>query len=349
MASPAALRRRAAPGSQSVKPPARPLGAPAPSTVGASCTRPVYRSTAETPLGTPVTSVLVLGTDVLVGVVLRLEAAGVLDVPLGRLHALELLAAVVAAGGALLLVRGVVVDAARGEQRLLGVGAEVLAAGSAGDREGGLPGVLRGLVGLPDHHLDAPVVDPGHGGRVAVAAADQREKPAGELVVAVAEVDAADAAGAELPVLGVELDDVAGGDGDVHPAGGRHQHGEAALARLLGEEVDVDRRRHPLDPRRRLEQRRELADVLLGDDVQRVEAERLLVGLERLLRLAELGERLAEPVVGVLLLAVPLEEGAVDRERLGPPALEGERDRLLDVQGSWLDPLDLGQDAPVLR
>src|SRR5207245_2828260 len=163
---------------------------------------PVYRSTAETPLGTPVTSVLVLGTDVLVGVVLRLEAAGVLDVPLGRLHALELLAAVVAAGGALLLVRGVVVDAARGEQRLLGVG---------------------------------------------VAAADQREKPAGELGVDVAEVDAADAAGVELPVLGVELDDVAGGDGDVHPAGGRHQHGEAALARLLGEEVDVDRRRHPLD------------------------------------------------------------------------------------------------------
>src|SRR5205807_4737296 len=109
------------------------------------------------------------------------------------------------------------------------------------------------------------------------------------------------------------------------------------------EEVDVDGRGHALGPGRRLEQRRELADILLGDDVQRVDAERLLVGVERLLGLAELRQGLAQPVEGLLLLAVTLEQGAVDRERLAPSALEGERDRLLDIHRSWLDPLDLSQ------
>src|SRR5579871_1204460 len=75
--------------------------------------------------------VLVLGPDVLVGLLVVVAAAGVVGVGLDGLHALEILVAAVdgVTGKRLVLLglHGVPVGAARGQQRLLGVGTELLA------------------------------------------------------------------------------------------------------------------------------------------------------------------------------------------------------------------------------
>mgnify|MGYP006174307281 CR=1 FL=1 len=67
-------------------------------------------------------------------------------------------------------------------------------------------------------------------------------------------------------------------------------------------------------------------DVALRDPVRGVALQRLLVGLERLRVATELGERLAEPVVGIDVGA-KLEELAVRVDRLLPFATRRMRDR----------------------
>jgi len=52
--------------------------------------------------------------------------------------------------------------------------------------------------------------------------------------------------------------------------------------------------------------------------------------------LTQLGERLADAVEGVLILAMALDQGLIDRERVGPAALERELDGLLDEQAARL-------------
>ena len=53
--------------------------------------------------------------------------------------------------------------------------------------------------------------------------------------------------------------------------------------------------------------------------------------------LAELGQRLADPVEGLLDASVPLDQGAVDGEGVLPSALQGRLDGLFHVQGARLD------------
>ena len=57
---------------------------------------------------------------------------------------------------------------------------------------------------------------------------------------------------------------------------------------------------------------------------------------QRLLALAELGQRLADPVEGVLVLTMALDQGLIHRQRVGPAALERELDGLFDEQAARL-------------
>ena len=107
--------------------------------------------------------------------------------------------------------------------------------------------------------------------------------------------------------------------------------GEAGLAGLLDE--DPDRRLAAVLRRDGLlagrdEQRPEAIDVALRDPVRRVEGERGLVVLARRAELAELPERLGEPVLG-LRLGAHLEQPPVRVGGLGPLAGGGAGDRLL--------------------
>ena len=69
----------------------------------------------------------------------------------------------------------------------------------------------------------------------------------------------------------------------------------------------------------------------------RVDLERLGVGVEGGLVLAELGQRLADPVEGLLVAAMALDQGAVDGDGILPSALQGRLDRLFHVQAARLD------------
>ena len=125
----------------------------------------------------------------------------------------------------------------------------------------------------------------------------------------------------EPVALGRQLDRVARVDlGELARVGEVGQEREAGLAGLLDE--DADRGLAALLRRDGLlagrdEQHLEPVDVALGDPVRRVERERRLVVLAGRAELAELPERLGQPVLGLRVRA-ELEEPAVRRRGLGP-------------------------------
>ena len=155
---------------------------------------------------------------------------------------------------------------------------------------------------------------------------------------------------------GIELDVVAGVDlGQLARVGEVGQEGEPGLAGLLDE--DADRGLAALLGRHGLlagghEQHLEPVDVALGDAVGRVERQGRLVVLARGPELAQLPERLGEPVLG-LGVRTELEELAVRRRGVGPLGRGGVGDGLVgqlallagQVDGALGGGLDVGREG----
>ena len=172
----------------------------------------------------------------------------------------------------------------------------------------------------------------GDAGEVLVAVGHELEQPGRD--AGLHDADPGAVADRDQPVaLGHELDQVARVDlGELGRAGEVREVGEAGLAGLLDE--DADRRLRAGLRRDGLlagldEEDLEPVDVALGDPVRRVERERLLVVLARRAELAQLPQRLGQPVLG-LGVRPQLEQPLVRLGGLGPVGGGRLRDRLLD-------------------
>src|SRR5450755_4181435 len=192
----------------------------------------------------------------------------------------EIVLGIVAPGGAasghdlivVLVERGRVNPAGR-QERILGVGAELLAPAPLGQRERRLPGVLGCLVGLAKDDLDPLVLEAGHRGRIPIAGLHERDEAAGDLGVDLTERHAAGGLSPERRAFAIELHDVAGGNRDGRRLRRRTQHRDGALAGLLGEELHIDRCLRAGCGALALEHHGELANIFLRDEVERIQLE----------------------------------------------------------------------------
>jgi hypothetical protein len=91
----------------------------------------------------------------------------------------------------------------------------------------------------------------------------------------------------------------------------------------------------------------QLDQVLLGDRVDGIDLQRSLIGLDRLVQLAQLGIGLAQPVEGVLVRAEAVDDAPIQLDGFCPLTGQGQLDCLIDVLGAGFDAFgELGYRVP---